>query len=384
MFVSVFQLWRPGDTLTSADGVTPLLESWESKDHPAQQRLQSYLDHIEVTLGPLPDDGLFLHMEIDVEDPVRLSRHYDLENYLTPVVRRLGHRRFCLATARKYIGGGSQITVGPAVPDEGLPEAIGWNHFSFSLDGSPQRREWKSRIRSALAAAQPENLPAGQVKVHLAWRCNSIRNWVSLWKPTGDTMGPVLGEPHPNNPFNPNDDRITFLALHLSREGTARNSIDIGMWWKLVGQDDRDHGASSVKRRHLINVKAGILKPTTQGKTRKVESSKSPRNPNPTRSGNRRGADNFQLEYWSALSEELRGAGGLIKPTKPQRQNWMAYGAGRTNSVIVAFFNTPKKSIGVYLQIGGQDSKTVYGQLLGQRDDIELAIGTSHSTRLFS
>jgi hypothetical protein len=45
-------------------------------------------------------------------------------------------------------------------------------------------------------------------------------------------MGPVLGEPDPKNPFNPSDDRIVSLGLHVDWDATMRHSVDVGMWWR--------------------------------------------------------------------------------------------------------------------------------------------------------
>jgi len=66
----------------------------------------------------------------------------------------------------------------------------------------------------------------------LAWRCSATRNWVWLWKPTGDAMGPVLGEPDACHPFNPNDDRIVALALHLNADPATGHEVDVAMWWR--------------------------------------------------------------------------------------------------------------------------------------------------------
>jgi len=58
-----------------------------------------------------------------------------------------------------------------------------------------------------------------------------MRNWVNLWKPTGDAMGPVLGE-NPSRRFNPDDDRIVSLGLHLNLDREAGYAVDVGMWWR--------------------------------------------------------------------------------------------------------------------------------------------------------
>ena len=53
-----------------------------------------------------------------------------------------------------------------------------------------------------------------------------------LWKPTGDTMGPVLGEDPSRGDFNPFDDRITSLAMHLNVDDSIGWGVDVGMWWQ--------------------------------------------------------------------------------------------------------------------------------------------------------
>jgi hypothetical protein len=83
-------------------------------------------------------------------------------------------------------------------------------------------------IREGTAIAQP-----GPLEMHIAWRCGTRRrNWISLWKPTGDALGPILGEPLSTQPFNPSDDRIVALHLHLEHDDTMGYDIDIGVWWR--------------------------------------------------------------------------------------------------------------------------------------------------------
>jgi hypothetical protein len=45
-------------------------------------------------------------------------------------------------------------------------------------------------------------------------------------------MGPVLGEPDLRNPFNPKDDRIVNLQLHLNKDPGIGHDVDVGMWWR--------------------------------------------------------------------------------------------------------------------------------------------------------
>jgi hypothetical protein len=224
-----WKLWSPGEVLKSVSGIEPLLASWESKTHPAQIRLQAYLDHLVTQLGALPDRrDLFLVLAIDVRDPARLLRHYDLENYVTPVVYRFGAEHFNLCVATKQAGGGSTITVGVAEP---RPNPTGgWAHFECQAGSGTGYARWKQQLRENLLATQPTVLPPGPVEVELAWRCASSRNWTSLWKPTGDAMGPVLGEPDSRNPYNPNDDRIVSLKLHRNIDETIWHDVDVAKW----------------------------------------------------------------------------------------------------------------------------------------------------------
>ncbi len=227
-------LWTQSSVLAEIRDIKPQLASWEKKTDPAQIRLQSYLNDVSERLAPLPDQSnLFLHMIIDVEDPAHLLHHYDLENYLTPVVHKLGHQRFVYVSADKQVGEGSRIIVGVAGSGQ-QPEKNDnqWRHFSCAAGAGAQSKSWKEGIRSQLDLTQPEPLPPGMVEVQLAWRCSSQRNWIWLWKPTGDAMGPVLGCSDSRNPFNPNDDRIVSLHLHLNKDDRIGHNIDVGMWWR--------------------------------------------------------------------------------------------------------------------------------------------------------
>ncbi len=89
-----FQLWAIDSVYKKMQLATPKLASWNADADPEQIAVQRYLDDIEHGLDPLPQTpGLFLHMEIDVKEPEHLLHHHDLDNYLYPVVQRLGAPR---------------------------------------------------------------------------------------------------------------------------------------------------------------------------------------------------------------------------------------------------------------------------------------------------
>lgn len=229
-----WQLWQPGPAERQVDGITPLLASWERNSHPAQIRLRSYLEAVASQLLPLPENApLYLHLDVDVQDPQRLLRHYDLENYLTPLFgsRWLPSARFVLVTAKKYVGGGSRISWGLATPAPSADEDA-WFYFSINAGRGASHHAWKDRIRNGLASSSPNLVSPGPARVRLAWRVASRRNWSSLWKPTGDAMGPVLGFADPLKPYNLDDDRIVDLELHRNVDDDLGHDVMVGMWWR--------------------------------------------------------------------------------------------------------------------------------------------------------
>lgn len=204
-------------------------------------RLRAYLETVgqELGIADLPSGGLFLDMLIDVQIPSRLLRMCDLENYLTPLAIHLGWRRFVLARAVKRVGGGSSITVGRA-----LPAASDIAEFSGALTveagSGPDTKGWKQRLRQQFLEAGVKQLPDGPVEVELSFKSSESRNWVMLWKPAGDSMGPVLGEPDARNPFNVADDRIVALSHHRDIDGSIGHGIQIGVWWRPA-RNPADH-----------------------------------------------------------------------------------------------------------------------------------------------
>jgi hypothetical protein len=245
-----WQLWTPGaarQQLELVGALAPQLDSWMGKTHPDQIRLKAYLDSLEAAIGRLSpqDTNLFLHMDIDIGHSKDILRDRDLENYLAPVVRRLGPLHFALASATKRNGGGSQLFIGQAEPGNAIARGDDWLHFEYAAGDGAQYPRWKEGVWNALSAKQPAALPPGPVEAHLAWRCSlgrnwfQPRNWAALWKPTADAMGPVLGPEAARDSankrrFNPADDRITSLGLHINEDSTMDYSVDVGMWWRLA------------------------------------------------------------------------------------------------------------------------------------------------------
>lgn len=231
------KLWREATTACDHDDIHPLLASWEKSTHPSQIRLSEYREDLVSRTSPLPDsDELWLELAVDVGDASKLQHHYDVENYLTPLFdsRCLPHSRFVLVRGSKHVGGGSWLRIGIAEETSQQPSPEEWSCFQLNAGTGPSTKAWKSRIHDAFKATEPAPLPPGPVEAQLAFRCSPNRNWVSLWKPTGDVMGPVLGYASDDNPFHPNDDRITRLTLHVERDATVGHDVEVGIWWRRV------------------------------------------------------------------------------------------------------------------------------------------------------
>lgn len=219
------------------EGFEPLVAQWEKRTHPAQIRLNKYLTWLTGEIRPqLNDrDDLFLHLEIDVQDPAKLLHQYDLENYLTPLFGKkwLNPSSFVLVSARKKVGGGNSIEIGQVRWRTNAFEND-WSRFSCSPGAGSSKPEWKERIRVSLASTNPDFIPTGPAEVHLAWRCSPNRNWVNLWKPTGDAMGPVLGYTSLVNLYHPRDDRIVHLSMHKTIDPRIGYDVQVGMWWRTT------------------------------------------------------------------------------------------------------------------------------------------------------
>ena len=230
-----FTFWSPDTLLVEIEIEKPLLACWESKTHPAQMRMQAHLESLTAQLAVIKelDSGLCLEYDIDVERPERMFRHHDLENYLTPIAQRLGGRKFSLARARKYVGGGSRLRISTCRKQERRMESQ-WPTVSTTIAGSVDRKEWKSSLVDCVSEHLSEPLGPGLVHLEVAWRTNPELNWTRLWKPTGDGLGPLLGYSRVGASFHPQDDRITSIGFHLTHDPLIKRSVELVMAWDLV------------------------------------------------------------------------------------------------------------------------------------------------------
>lgn len=234
------KIYAPDEVITRVEGFSPRLASWNSKDHPDQIRLRTYLDDLRRRVGNLPSNtNSFIRLCVDVVDERKLTRHHDVENYLTPLFgsKWFDHRQFPLVLGSKHVGAGSSLTIGTVTETETESFDAEWQHLSLNAGKSPTTKEWKQRINEFVENARPTQIENDRhIEFHMAFRCATRRNWVWLWKPAGDALSPILGFDGQNK-YNPNDDRITSIALHRIDDDSLRNDVHVGIWWKPVPDD---------------------------------------------------------------------------------------------------------------------------------------------------
>ena len=209
--------------------VEPQLASWDRAGGTGQIKLGHFLDHAEAMAAPTmaAADGL-LAVELTVGLPDKLSLTgggRDLDNYLFPLAQRLGPARIAAMFGRK-VRGPSCLAIGQARPDlvASRPQ------FSARITGSYVRKEWKTTLREQILQAQDAVPGAGPISLAISITTGPGRNWANIWKPLIDAFGPVLGE-DPEQPFHPNDDRITSLGLHQNVNTAIGHDVIITAWW---------------------------------------------------------------------------------------------------------------------------------------------------------
>jgi hypothetical protein len=208
--------------------VAPCPASWEAADHPDQLRLGQFLGHAEHVLGPhlaRMEGPLALMLDVALPEGVRILDQHDLDSYLFPLVSRLQAwtgRQFVSVWATKSVGEQSHITIAPAtqVADPAQPM-----EFEVSTSASDETPTYKKQIRDQLARAL--TLPDGPVALELAFEVGPGRNWLNLWKPTIDSLDPLLGSTVPGRPWHPRGARIVELGLHCRVEPKRGHDVAI-------------------------------------------------------------------------------------------------------------------------------------------------------------
>lgn len=202
---SDWKLWRATDVLLELeDFPVPAERGWAAQLAEQVERFRT-----EPYLG----------LELEVAAP-----RSDLKKWLAPIARALPLR---LAVVRRAPGNRLRV-----VRAERATPPAGAAHLSCLRTWGPAASRWREDLRQRFVQEGVQPLPPGNVALALSWRCSSLQNWVELWRPTGDSLGPVLGD---RRPMRPRLERVSELSLHLSHDDRLGMAVDVGYWWSLVG-----------------------------------------------------------------------------------------------------------------------------------------------------
>jgi hypothetical protein len=231
---------RPDGSQRQRLALAPALESWNKSSDPGQVRKNRYLEHVVAMAEPLMVDDIPLALDLTVGvpegQPLMVER--DLDNYLRPVVAKLGQARFVAAFGSKRHQDHSTLTVAPAEPAESTRDPD--LQITPTVPYDPPV-PWRREIIAACERVEGLD-PQGTSAVHLtiAFELGPGRNWTALWKPTIDGLGPLLGTDR--TPWrsldDPRDGRVTDLFLHRTIDATRGWTVGIGFWWSILASQE--------------------------------------------------------------------------------------------------------------------------------------------------
>ena len=209
--------------------VAPRLASWNRSDHPDQLRLTAALEHAVDVLGPklgAVPGPVAVRLDVALPTSTPLLDEHDLDNYLYPLASHLAkhvQRVIVSAWCSKFHGDRSFLAVEQAVARKVVPDDL----IVVRTTASGSTTAYKEQIREQLHGST--ELPDGPVSLELAFVVGPTRNWLNLWKPTIDSLEPLLGRTRPNRAWHPRDGRITDLGLHLTVDPAAGNDVMIAI-----------------------------------------------------------------------------------------------------------------------------------------------------------
>jgi hypothetical protein len=208
----------------------PRLASWDKANHPAQIRLQSYLDDTEKLLASSRIEGPWsLRLDVGLPADRDLLDAADLDNYAFPLACRLGDASLVSVWCTKQHSDQSFVQIEPArqVP----PPSAGV--LKVRTTASASTVGYKQQIYDSAAGAT--EISAGPVRLELSFLVGPRRKWWNLWKQTIDSLDPILGRTNPLRAWHPRDGRITELGMHATVDATLGYDVLIGITANAVG-----------------------------------------------------------------------------------------------------------------------------------------------------
>lgn len=233
----------PSTTSTNLKG-EPRLTSWDIAGSRSQTTLADSLAQPTELLKAAVAEGahpLGVLLDVHLNDARSWLTAYDLDNYLYPLAhhaRQVDTGRFVSFRATKRLGEApSTIRIGPVERDASA--TAGWRNLRVMTTGSAEKPVYKQSIHQQLVDGGESALGPGPVELDLAFRVGPSRNWLNLWKPTIDALGPLLGATS-QRPWNPDDGRVANLALHCAVDQTLRYEVHIAILARLCPDRDEE------------------------------------------------------------------------------------------------------------------------------------------------
>jgi hypothetical protein len=204
--------------------LAPQLFSGEKINHPEQIKLRAYLDDTEELLAASRIHGPWvLRLDVGLSRDLDLLAMRDLDNYAKPLAARLKDDGLVSVWCTKQHDEQSFVRVEAAREMPAPPTDVSLVTTKVSWNAHAAHEQ----ISTALAGAT--ELPAGPVRLELAFVVGPSRTWLNLWKPTIDSLGSLLGHDQPFHVWGPRDGRITELGMHLTVDSTLRYDVLIGI-----------------------------------------------------------------------------------------------------------------------------------------------------------
>ena len=204
--------------------VEPRLASWDAADHPDQLRLKAYLNETEALLAHSRVEGPWaLRFDVGLPTARDLLDGADLDNYAFPLASRINDADLVSVWCTKQHIDQSFVRIEEASEQRQPATSV----LVVRTTASASTVAYKEQIHAAVVRAA--ELPAGPVSLELSFVVGPRRNWLNLWKPTIDSLDPLLGRTQPDRAWHPRDGRIVELGMHVSVDPAAGNGVTVGI-----------------------------------------------------------------------------------------------------------------------------------------------------------
>ena len=88
-------------------------------------------------------------------------------------------------------------------------------------------------------------------------------------------------------------------------------------------------------------------------------------------------SQSLRIRYWTAFRTYLEEKKSKLRPQKPSRDHWYNFSIGTSKAHTAALIITRDEKIGVELNITSEDAKILFNEILAQKENTEIIIGTS-------